>query len=484
MRPFNTCLLTMAFLIIAAGPVLITLGEEQEEPRVDSHPPIYYDGSSASLEPPEGMTGNGTGSDPYLISGFWLNTTDSPGIEIVNSTDHIVVDFNLFTGGVPLRHPGISIVNSTNVTIRNVATYYCTRGIEIINSSGIIVSDSGFFGSYDGIYIEGRGIIVERVLCKVNVNNGILVNRSGNIVLRNVISESNTAILGITAGIHIVDSNDIDIIETTCSLNYGYGVIVEPSNPSVRMERIRISGSYIDTNNNGIMMTNVDDSVIEDSTLQYNTNGLLLSFSAAFRLEDCWVYKNTYGAFLSDSSEVEILGSDFDRNENAVYLDSTRNSTISNNRFTNGTWHAITIDTWLDMGPPSRFNRVHDNEFRLNGPIGCQVMDNGENNSWSEGTSGNLWSDHWGPDADNDSIVDEPYVIDGLANATDPYPRAFEKEDSRDIDEKEEPSDEEEKDDGELFWLLMAASGGTIIALGAGILVFTKGGRDRSPLSS
>ncbi|MGA1792477.1 MAG: nitrous oxide reductase family maturation protein NosD [Thermoplasmatota archaeon] len=458
----------------------IVSGQDDEGPLLKLHGPIHINDSNFTGELPEGVTGNGTLDDPYLISGFWFNTTTSPGVVIRNSTRHVVVDYNLFVNGKLPKHPGILIENSTNVRVRNVATYYCTRGVEVRNCSGIWIGDSGFFGSYDGVYVQGRSISIERVLCKVNVENGILVNMSRNVTISSVIAESNTAILGLTAGIHLVDSSEVEIIDTTTTLNYGFGIISETSNGSIVSSGIRIARSYIDTNNNGIFMMSIANSSIEETSIRYNTNGIQLSAASDSIISKCNFYKNTYGVFLSDSSGIAITGSDFEGNENAVYLDSTDGAMVHHNVFSNGTWHAVTIDTWLGRGPPSRHNMVYANRFYDNGPKGFQAMDNGESNSWYEGTEGNLWSDHWGPDHDNDSIVDDPYIIDGIANATDEYPVAFDKGDAVDDDVPVEPDQNKKEGPGNGFWLIVGCSAGTIMVLLFAVLMIS-GRRGRKP---
>ncbi|MGA1819620.1 MAG: right-handed parallel beta-helix repeat-containing protein [Thermoplasmatota archaeon] len=280
-------LLAMFSLMIILASAAAASGQDDEGPLLKKHGPIHFDGSNITGGLPEGVTGNGTSENPFLISGLWINTTDSPGIVIRNSTSHMVVDYNLFTNGIPPVHPGILIENSSNVIVRNVAAYYCSRGVEVRNCSGIRISDSGFFGSYDGIHIQGRDITVENVLCKVNVENGIMVNRSRNVTISRVIAELNTAILGYTSGIHLLDSSDVDILDTTTTLNYGFGLIVETSNDSTRSSGIRIARSYIDTNNNGIFMSRVSNSSVEETSVRYNTNGVQLFSASDLLISEC-----------------------------------------------------------------------------------------------------------------------------------------------------------------------------------------------------
>jgi len=444
----------------------------QEQPVVLPHVPIIFDGSTFNGTNPEGVIGNGTMVDPFIITGHWINTSHNVGIEIRNSSSHLMIQTCLLTNKYQQNFSGIRIVNSSNVWIDNVYTYYAVRGIEVIESRSIQIFRSGLFGCMDGIYVQGENIRITECLMKVNVKSGIFVNNSENVLIENVISDGNTAILGVTSGIHVLDSDRVRIINATCSLNYGYGVLVDSSNPMEPLEEIEILDSYIDSNNNGMMIINTIRSKVRGTVIQHNTNGIYLTDSEGFNVEGSSFKQNTYGIFMSDSQDIMIDGSQFHNNENAIYLDSTNSTTVKNSLFTNGTWHAITIDTWLDLGPDSSNNLVYGNEFRDNGPRGTQVMDNGVDNLWHLDEIGNTWHDHYGPDEDNDTIVDEPYMIDGLANASDPYPKALDKVLIID-DVLDEPADDR-KMPGENYWIIFGATGALLVILLISILFIKK----------
>jgi len=51
-----------------------------------------------------------------------------------------------------------------------------------------------------------------------------------------------------------------------------------------------------------------------------------------------------------------------------------------------------------------------------------QAIDEGSDNMWYKDDQGNFWSDWTIPDADNDGIVDRPYVVSGSAGSVDMFP--------------------------------------------------------------
>jgi hypothetical protein len=73
----------------------------------------------------------------------------------------------------------------------------------------------------------------------------------------------------------------------------------------------------------------------------------------------------------------------------------------------------------MNFGWATTMNIATTNYFFGNGDD-CQATDDGTMNVFD----GNYWNDWTSPDANNDSIVDLPYEIDGDANGNDPYPIA------------------------------------------------------------
>jgi nitrous oxidase accessory protein NosD len=67
---------------------------------------------------------------------------------------------------------------------------------------------------------------------------------------------------------------------------------------------------------------------------------------------------------------------------------------------------------------------VGNNFLYLGGEVRALALafDDTGTNHWNSTEGGNHWSDWTAPDDDSDSIVDQPYVLDGAAGATDQLP--------------------------------------------------------------
>ena len=84
----------------------------------------------------------------------------------------------------------------------------------------------------------------------------------------------------------------------------------------------------------------------------------------------------------------------------------------------------------LKINSSSQDNLVKWNDFIDNNPEAtCQAFDDGTENTFTA----NYWFEWTTPDSDSDGIVDEPYIVEGTAQNTDPAPRALPNPNSPDI---------------------------------------------------
>ncbi len=449
---------TLVFmLILPPGP-----NAEGEGIMVYPHDGIVLPGNISGTSLPDGISGEGTLESPYMISYHWFNTTGGPGISIINSSFHVVIRTCLFTSKFPPSNPAIIISNSSNVVVEGCRSYYATVGVDVRDSSFIEIRHSAWLGSFDGIYVRGHNVSISDCLLSHIRDSGIHVNRSRDITMTNVASEHNNAILGYSSGIRIEDSSRSTIINTSCTLNYGSGIII--SSPSGNESRgNRIIGTSLIDNNQGLVMDGCVSSTITGCSFRHNTNGIYISGAKEIGIDGSVFFKNTYGVFLSRTLRSSVKRSIFESNEYGIYLDSSDHNELSENSIYNCSRRSLTLDSFLDRGLPSSNNTVFLNTFIGETMFSAHAMDNGEDNQWDNGKEGNRWPSHDGPDIDGDGIVDEDYTISGKAGAVDHFPIAH----------SDPPSQDMEVGDGgsgnAWFWILTAIAAGiaSLFILGA-----------------
>jgi parallel beta-helix repeat protein len=397
-----------------------------------------------------------------FFNGILLNNTRNSRIlenSITNSTycvyflssNHNSVEANNVTTEMVC---GITLTVSSNYNSISGNNINCSngKGIDLSSSSGNSITGNSVQDSNDGISLEFSD---NNTLSKNNVTGnkgvGILLLSSFNNVLR----ENNMVHNTFSFGVHGQFIHDIDVSNTvdgkpiyywvdkhdqTIPLDAGYVGLVECSN--VTVQNINVSN-----NEQGILLVNTTDCIINGNNVKNNHYGIDIEFSC------------------SDNS---ISGNALANNLDAIVLSFSSNNTISKNSIASNNLDGITL-TFL-----SSYNKILGNDITGNSGSGLnlwgysdhntisqnsivsnrygiglnssssnifyhnsiinntqQVQSENSTNKWDNDypAAGNYWSDYLGNDvfsgpyqneSDRDGIGDTFYIID--LNSTDHYP--------------------------------------------------------------
>jgi len=237
--------------------------------------------------------------------------------------------------------------------------------------------------------------------------------------------------------IYIQNSNDYFIIQN-CSLFNASNI----HNAGITLKNVTngkiISNHCYDTEN-GILLEDSDNNTILENSASNNRVGIYLDESENNTISENIVsYKNSYGIFLYESDNNMVSGNTASYNAyNGIYLyECNNNNTISENtasyniyfgiylRYSsdNNTISGNTVNNNGAYGiflPDSSYNSIFLNYFSNNEQ---NALDDGNNNTWDNGSIGNFWDDYTGVDANNDGIGDTPYLIPGSAGSQDNFP--------------------------------------------------------------
>jgi parallel beta-helix repeat protein len=234
---------------------------------------------------------------------------------------------------------------------------------------------------------------------------------------------------------YIIEGWDI----TTTTLD---GVHVEYTNASFIIRNVYIHGP---SPSNGIFFRNVDNGLVDKSTVTNSYDGITILLSSA-TVENCVISSSgEHGIRVLDSKNVSIFNNTITLSmRDGIYTDSLNNTVISENRISNNirdgidvyrsTFVLLVLDnlTYNGVGVNlggSTNNLVHHNNFLYNS---VQALDNETGkNMWDVGyaSGGNYWSDYNGVDhcsgpaqnvcTKSDGIGDTAYRF---ATAQDNYP--------------------------------------------------------------
>ncbi|MEM4292999.1 MAG: right-handed parallel beta-helix repeat-containing protein [Thermoplasmata archaeon] len=319
--------------------------------------------------------------------GIGLSTEDCYALSIQNN---VFQNCSIFLiGDEPWAYNSHTITGNT-VNGKEILYVKNQAGQTISGSYGEIILASTVDSTISSAVMSGGDVLIEIADCqRININNvsltsaryGIYALSSTSLRLRNIF------VNGTESGIVGVDSLNLTV-ENSRFVSAGVGVSLVSTTTGT------ISYSVFENGTFGVMSSQ-------------STNLLLSSLDFTF---------NTQAVSFIATQSSHIRDSRFIKNDIGVKFVNSGNTTITRNLFMGTTHYAITLDG------SSNNNTISQNAFLLNHNGQVQCSDNGGNNRWYSGELGNFWDDWTTPDANNDSIVDIPYSLDGQAQAQDNYP--------------------------------------------------------------
>ncbi|NPA74931.1 MAG: hypothetical protein GXO25_02475 [Euryarchaeota archaeon] len=440
----NIGVLLLAMLLIFSAMGAFASGAEWKNTATrgyTSHSVIRINGDSEFTAANGVVSGSGTASDPYVISGWIIDAgTNGAGIFIGNTTAYFVVQNNYVYNSTRISLPyqaGASIIvyNATHGMVRYNEVYASDYGIFIYqNSRYIDVEYNNVTGStYFGVWISFSNNI------NVTFNNasdnrgststaGIDVYGSYNVSV-----EYNTCINN-TYGIYMGGpSHDNTLKFNNCSFNGNYGIYMSGSSTSVANNNTLIYGNDIYGNQYGIRLAYSENVSIRRNIVSGNLyEGIYLYSGSSYNTiwENTVLHNDRNGVYLyaysttTPSDHNIVMWNNISENAGAgLYVYTSSYNSIHNNMFYNNTGYGV------ELISGANYNVIYENSFYFNhgsndtyNSSNVQAYDAGTGNQWNISYEGNYWHDWTTPDANGDGIVDNPYAIDGTANSEDKLP--------------------------------------------------------------
>lgn len=164
MRPRTVRAFMLAMVILT--PITTTVTQTNPDGHT-SHPTIHIVGNS-NFTPNSGVIqGNGSITDPYIISGWDLNPNGNIAIEINNTDAYFRIQDNDIHSKAygqwplsPSKYEGIRLTNVTNAVIEKNKVW-TSQGIRITDSKSLLVDTNGIYSNAQGLTItNSTGITV------------------------------------------------------------------------------------------------------------------------------------------------------------------------------------------------------------------------------------------------------------------------------------------------------------------------------------
>lgn len=385
---WRIALLVAVVILMSAFAAVVVSHLLTEAPTVTVHDPIRIDGND-EFTSENGITGGtGTEEDPYVLEWWHINSTDTPGICISNSTVWLVMRHVVVEGGSP-DAVGILLESCSNITVSCCVSTGNRIGILLEASRNMTVADSEFNGNlYWGI--------------------GVWCHPAR--------SDSNISIVGNT----IQDNGGYGI---TCEGSGGTGVTISRNQISENVSGIKIHwlrGSVISQNvitnpsgGRGIEIACSSNLTVSNNTVHCEASsgeGIVLLEGTGGR--DIYVLGNDIAnwrsgitvTFLSDTPSATIMNNTISGNREGVNILGGISSVIGNSFFNNEVQAAIGDVTEIFTQTTVKWNGTY--------PAG--------GNYWDNYTGIDMFSGPLQIEPGDDDIGDTPFVID--ENNTDFYP--------------------------------------------------------------
>ncbi|MCE5215316.1 MAG: DUF3344 domain-containing protein [Methanobacterium sp.] len=378
------------------------------------------------------ITGNVEGvfivntSNSNLITGNNIHNNTDTGITILNNptgnniTSNTAISNNGIIG-VLIRNADGNTITSNNIQNNGWA------GIALDNSDGNSINGTNnILGNLEGINLTNTStsntITGNNITGNTNIGISLINSSTGNLITSNTAISSNGII-----GVYLRDSGTNTFSGNTIQSNGWVGVCLDQATGNTINGSNTISnnmeGLYLVNNSNNNLITNnniqnnTDTGIYIENSLgnqiTVNTNissngvlGILLRGANSNIITGNTLISNTWSGIAFDNANNNTIGTNIiSSSQMGIYLTNNSSSnTINNISLQNNIWAGLVLDHAINT-------TCYNNNF-INNPL--QVLaQNGSNNTFYQGTSGNYWSD-WN--------TADPRPIDGNENIFDQYP--------------------------------------------------------------
>jgi len=309
------------------------------------HSPILINGNDAFTSDNGVTGGTGSSNDPYLISGWTIQSQDF-GIEVANTTAFFTITHVTVSCGIPGQPTcleGIVLSSIQNGVVLNSHISVQGIGVRVENSGNFqLTSNDVRSGGVDECggapACERWGAIFLNMSSSFNISNNSLEGGLGAI---NGFNLSDSSIVGNTGG-----------GEDGITLHYLSGFLV--SQNSIRAHipigvsscgDLTIENNALDSPNAGIMVSNCNNVLVSNNTANVSggEEGIWVTGSDSINVTANTLSHNTNGIRLSNfATGNTITGNLISNNQCGIQTDST--STINQNHVADNTFAGNTQD--------------------------------------------------------------------------------------------------------------------------------------------
>jgi len=328
---------------------------------------------------------------------------------------------------------GLCLINSNSMIIQTIAIDSCETGVYALSCNDFSIYASKITNSetYNCYFDKCTKPHIGKSISDSAEDGGIYISGSSEVSL-----QSNTVNSNNGPGIHVVSSTDVDLLQNKAT-NNDDGILIEKCSDAI----IRANNAS-QNDKVGIHITGGSDNTISGSECYNNDKqGIAIESSPnAVVIRNEVVKNKDSGILISKSTDPQIFCNWIDNNkEEGLSIFKSNNAEMTSNYISNSDSSGLLITGSTGCVFFNNLNELNGAAISLEDSTGNSffynyfnntvdvILDNSPSNTWDKYRYGNIWLNPTGtgfsqitPDTNQDSICDEPYVLD--ATNTDNYP--------------------------------------------------------------
>jgi len=399
----------------------------QNNTALDNHYGIDLADSSSNTLQSNTMSGNTYNFDV----GGWTLSHYTQNIDTSNTVDGKSIYYwvNQQDKQIPDDAGFVGVVNSTNITVKNIILTNNTRGVLFAYTGDSMIENVSAENNGNGIYLYfSMNNTLTNNTANSNSGSGIhLAYSNNNMFNGNNMSNNDDGIFFYSSNNNMLSGNNASkndfgiYLYETCNNNTLKGNIASNNYGGIYLDHSSNNNVLNDNNansnrGNGIRLYDYSkNNILTNNIVSNNVYGVqLCSSSNNNTLSGNTASENYHGILLHFSSNNNTLEGNIasDNYYHGIYLHSSSSNTLKGNNASDN-WYGVYLD---DSGN----NLIYHNNIIYNTN---QAIDNTVTNSWDNGypSGGNYWSNYFGSDLKSGSNQDRP-CGDGIGDTPHPIP--------------------------------------------------------------
>ena len=363
------------------------------------HQPILINGDTGFVLSNGVVQGSGSFQDPYVISGWDINSSSANGIDVRNTNAAFVIR-NVSIHSRTSAYIGVRLDHTNHATLANSTIHGNSEGVQAIYSNNTIIDGNDVSSN------SAAGINVAEVSVNATINRNLASGETNGIIF----SDS----YNVTVANNVADNDRWGITDGSCFYGCPPGVI---KNNQLSLDATAVYVGYAIA----LVENNTITNSMQGANL-YSGIGVLVYMARATISDNLFIDNSMAIEFDFESGGSTVVGNDFSGGFIGIYSDQNSCcSSITRNVFRTTQEGGIVFDS----GHGASGYRVYGNAFVGAGTLAYDNAGGNYVNYWNASypTGGNYWISYTGVDncggpAQNicpspDGIGDTPFTLAG-----------------------------------------------------------------------